>query len=534
MCIRDRYEFNEDDFDTGVATIDAIEEQYAQRYIIEFTTSNPASGRAETDSAGRVSNIVVTNSGLNYTKIPSVTLSKPSLNRVTATGTAQGTKAGTGGKTGTITGLTLTEPGKFYIAPPTVSIDAPSNHFAKFGTASLHHDSVGESTLGLITTQNSSTIGNRRSFSWWYWCDSSTNDNVLITTPKIMVYHRSADSKIVLLADSANGNSAVSTGTIDKYNAGTDSGKWNYIELHLLDNSARIFVNGINSPNQSFIGTALNATVGERTIFGKPENPIDSSKLDGFIGYIDNVVLNKTTDTEFRDANPIPVTTIQQEQDADTLNQAEQFDILRFDNITATASATIATDSNGENLGTISSLNIIDGGKGYGDSAFTLTVSAPTGVESDFTARAEVDQINADTSINNIVITNRGNYYTSVPTVSITAQLNNITFEKGDTAIQTLSDGTVLTGEVVKYSDSDNKLHLINIKSSDGKYHAPVAGIDIFKDSSNSPFFARALTVTLQSQGIDKTKDIEQNAQFDSAEAKFLDFSESNPFGDPS
>ena len=34
------YEFNEDDFDTGVATIDAIEEQYAQRYIIEFTPSN--------------------------------------------------------------------------------------------------------------------------------------------------------------------------------------------------------------------------------------------------------------------------------------------------------------------------------------------------------------------------------------------------------------------------------------------------------------------------------------------------------------
>ena len=527
------YEFNEDDFDTGVATIDAIEEQYAQRYIIEFTPSNRAAARAETDSAGRVSNIIVTNAGLNYTQIPTVTVGKPTLDRVTATGTAQGTAAGTGNKTGTITSLTVTNPGKFYNAPPTVSIDAPSNHFAKFGTASLHHDSVGESTLALITTVASSTIGNRRTFSWWYWCDSSTTDNVLFSTPKTMIYHRSADNKIVLLGDSAGGNTAVSTGTIDKYNSGTDSGKWNYIELHLLDNSARIFVNGVNSPNQSFIGTALNLNVGERTILGKPEIAIDSSKTDGFIGYIDNIVLNKTTDTEFRDANPIPVTTIQQEQDADTLAQAEQFDILRFDNIIATASATIETDSEGENLGTIKSLNIIDGGRGYGDSAFTLTISAPTGTVEDFTATATVENINADTSINNIVVNRKGNYYTSVPAVSITAQLNNISFEKGDTAVQTLSDGTVISGEVVKYSDSDNKLHLINIKTSDGKFHAPVQGIDVYKDSANSPFFATALSVTLQSEGIDKTKDIEQNAQFDSAETKFLDFSESNPFGDP-
>ena len=213
--------------------------------------------------------------------------------------------------------------------------------------------------------------------------------------------------------------------------------------------------------------------------------------------------------------------------------QAEQFDILRFDNIIATASATIETDSEGENLGTIKSLNIIDGGRGYGDSAFTLTISAPTGTVEDFTATATVENINADTSINNIVVNRKGNYYTSVPAVSVTAQLNNISFEKGDTAVQTLSDGTVISGEVVKYSDSDNKLHLINIKTSDGKLHAPVQGIDVYKDSANSPFFATALSVTLQSEGIDKTKDIEQNAQFDSAETKFLDFSESNPFGDP-
>ena len=526
------YEFNEDDFDTGVATIDAIEEQYAQRYIIEFTTSNPAEARAETDSAGRVSNVIVTNVGLNYTSLPTVTIGKPTLNRVTATGTAQGTKGGPGNKQGSITSLSLTDPGKFYLTAPTVTVAPPSNHFAKFGSASLHHDSIGESTLGLVTTIASSTIGNRRTFSFWYWCDSSTTDNVLISTPSTCVFHRSTDNKIVLVGDSNGGPTAVSEGTIDKYNASSDSGKWNFIELHLLDNSAKVFVNGTNTPTASLIGTALNANVGDRTVFGKPEDSSWSSR-DGFIGFIDHLVLNKTTDAEFRDANPIPLTTGQQEQDGDTLSIAESFDILNFNNVSATASATVAVDSNGENLGTITGLNIISGGRGYGDSAFGVTISAPTGTDSDFRARAEVDQLNG-TSINQIVVTNKGNYYTSIPSVNISSQLNNVTFEKGDLAVQTLSDGTVLTGEVVQYSDSDNLLHLINVTSSDGKYHAPVVGLDVFKDSANSPFFAKALGVTHQTQGIDKTKDIEQNAQFDSAETKFLDFSESNPFGDPS
>jgi len=103
----------------------------------------------------------------------------------------------------------------------------------------------------------------------------------------------------------------------------------------------------------------------------------------------------------------------------------------------------------------------------------------------------------------------------------------------GSTARQTLSSGVVISGEVSAYSDSDNKLHLIHVNASDSKYHSFATTLPI--------------TVTMDSDGLDKTRGItgtiaqdlkssqtEQNDIFSTEAGDFLDFSESNPFGDPS
>ena len=99
-------------------------------------------------------------------------------------------------------------------------------------------------------------------------------------------------------------------------------------------------------------------------------------------------------------------------------------------------------------------------------------------------------------------------------------------FKVGET-ITSPSGDTIMRGEVAKYSDSDDKLHIIHAGADDGKYHT----------------FATSATVTGLTTGAEgvislvvednQLSENEQNADF-STGADFIDFSESNPFGDVS
>lgn len=517
------FEYNEDDFDTGIDVIDEIEATYAERYIIEFTTSNPASARAFRDADNNsVNQIFIDNPGLYYTKAPLITLDLPNTSPRVATAAATGISSGPGGRQGTITDATITDKGNMYKTAPTVTIEAPKPQTPfKFGNNSLYHDSVGETTLIRTTTEADplGTFGNRRVVAFWYWADSVTGNNVIASTPQINLYHRGSDDKLVLIADSANGPEVVSDGTLKRYGRDNDSSHWNYIEVHYLDNRVRLFVDGVNQ-EETFIGPSLTAFEGDQLYLGAPRNNLIDSMSDGFIGYIDHITFNKTRDTEFRSANPIPNNTLQQEQDGDTLVRAQA--VENFDNIQATASATV------NKYGIITDINIINVGRGYQDSDYSVTITGGLGTRQDFRATAAATIDSEQTTINDIFVINPGGGYTQNPFVTITSQLINVDFEPGDTAYQTLADGTIITGEVVKYSDSDNKLHLINITSDDGKMHAPVAGLNWHADSANSSLFAEALTVEL----VTNKSAIEQNEQFET-ETDFIDFSEINPFGNP-
>lgn len=103
------------------------------------------------------------------------------------------------------------------------------------------------------------------------------------------------------------------------------------------------------------------------------------------------------------------------------------------------------------------------------------------------------------------------------------------TFVVGETASMTLSSGVVMSGEVARWTDSDNKLRLIHIGADDGNYHEFVADLAITGATSSATG-----TVTLVTEeGLVKASStvVEQNTDFD-AILDFLDFSESNPFGD--
>ncbi len=101
-------------------------------------------------------------------------------------------------------------------------------------------------------------------------------------------------------------------------------------------------------------------------------------------------------------------------------------------------------------------------------------------------------------------------------------------FTVGENVTQTFANGTILTGEVAHWSDSDNIMHLVNFGADDGAFHLPVVGRQVIGTTSGN-----ITTTTAVSEEIVESKN-EQNTTFETSSSvmSFLDFSETNPFGD--
>lgn len=91
----------------------------------------------------------------------------------------------------------------------------------------------------------------------------------------------------------------------------------------------------------------------------------------------------------------------------------------------------------------------------------------------------------------------------------------------------TQSGGTYdMKGEVTFWSDSGNELRLAHVGATDGNFHEFTTNALVIGSVSGG-----AATPTLVEQ-LQEIQQDAQNAIFDSFESDFLDFSESNPFGD--
>lgn len=92
--------------------------------------------------------------------------------------------------------------------------------------------------------------------------------------------------------------------------------------------------------------------------------------------------------------------------------------------------------------------------------------------------------------------------------------------------VQQIFDTYTMKGEVTDWSDSDAILQLTHVGATDGKFHTFTTSAEIVGQTSGgtaTPTFIQEL------QNIQKDA---QNDIFDDFESDFLDFSESNPFGD--
>jgi hypothetical protein len=95
----------------------------------------------------------------------------------------------------------------------------------------------------------------------------------------------------------------------------------------------------------------------------------------------------------------------------------------------------------------------------------------------------------------------------------------------GETVIQEFTDYN-MKGEVTFWSDSGNELRLAHVGATDGNFHEFTTSAVVVGQTSNG-----LATPTLVEQ-LQEIQEDAQNAIFDSFESDFLDFSESNPFGD--
>ena len=188
--------------------------------------------------------------------------------------------------------------------------------------------------------------------------------------------------------------------------------------------------------------------------------------------------------------------------------------ILSLSNVrdSAQASATL-------NSGQLASIAITDSGNNY-FTVPTVSIVDASGVGAAVTAT--IDSNNG--KVNGLTITNPGTGYAN-PAFKFTEPAPNV-FKVGET-IASPSGATTMRAEVAKYSDSDDKIHLIHAGADDGKYHTFAAGKKVIGLTSGA---GGVITLVVEDNQLSEN---EQNTDF-STGADFIDFSESNPFGDVS
>lgn len=100
-----------------------------------------------------------------------------------------------------------------------------------------------------------------------------------------------------------------------------------------------------------------------------------------------------------------------------------------------------------------------------------------------------------------------------------------LSYQVGEIVTQTFDD-YVMKGEVTDWSDSDGFLQIAHAGATDGKFHTFV---------NNTPLVGSTSLTSATPTFVEELNNIQRDAQnqtFDDFESDFLDFSESNPFGD--
>lgn len=487
-----------------------------------------------------VSSISLTNVGKLYTTIPTITLSAPTA-PYGDSAIASGTLNIIDGK---VSSFNITDSGGYYLSAPSVTLTNSFNFSnlqdsdAKFSDYSYEFGK--DDNIDITLTQFTNTFPDNTEektaavkLEFWLYADDS-QDGAILKFTDIPNSDSSGENNfiglrgkkiewkytdIALYTNDSNGDlvplpPGVKTLLTDSDLSALNYGEWNFIEVlkesyfsfPVSYTRGKIYINNILAVTDSAIdNTQFNSNMSAP--FVKESITLVNSETNGVkidaIRFVD-------------DNNPLGFIP-DSDRDPGTGINYEKF-MVSGPEVTA-----LITNNR------LSGITIVDSGERLISSI--IEFSAPTGTPSDFIATAEAVIDSSAGTITSINITDSGDFYLSSPTVTITAPTNPKQFIIGETVNQTLSSGVIMQGEVAKWSDSDSKLHLIHIGGDDGKYHsfATTTGATpvITGLTSNASGVITAITEDNQ------IASNEQNDNFDTIGLDFLDFTETNPFGDP-
>ena len=189
---------------------------------------------------------------------------------------------------------------------------------------------------------------------------------------------------------------------------------------------------------------------------------------------------------------------------------------------TATGTATISA-------GEVTGVSITDSGSGY-TSAPAVTIASSTGEPSNFKAQVSVTMGTGDAAgtIASVNVTDSGNFYDSdnPPSVTISAPVAEKNYTVGEeVTLDAQSDGTIVSGEVADWDPTTSTLGVMHVSNNKGTFTEP--GTGGFITGTDSKAKAKVTKVVVPDT-------VENQAdEFETTATDFLDFSESNPFGDP-
>ena len=431
------FEYNDEDFDTGIDDIDSIEVEGAYQYKLTMRTAESAraTGTTTIDENGRVTSIDITSRGFGYTALP------------------------------------------------TITIQSNPGSISKFGNGSLNV------TLGRGIETTYSQTGNHGYFEAWVYFNSLPSTG----TQQIIFLTGGSDADLSkkwlwgvdeygqLVYSRGSGGGGVSTLTAG--NLLFTSTTWHHIligvssldELYIYFDFEKKYDSTISGTTFDWFtddGYSIGATAA-RTL-----NGVTWSALNGYIDEVRAKVGSKAL-------------TLIDRYDGDSNNLVPQTQIWIADSYTAL-------------------LNHFDA---VGASAISTY---------DF-----------DGKVASTFITETGIYYDTPPAVTFSLPFAGGVYDIGEVVEQVQSSVT-MKGEVAKWSDSDSVLYLTHVGATDGEYHTfnttnAVNG----ENASHAPSLVEEIN-QIQSVGTLGNDVVAQNDYFDDFEANFLDFSESNPFGDVS
>lgn len=416
--------------------------------------------------------------------------------------------------------ITVTDSGNYYTVAPAVTISPPGydraayayidSSFQKFGFSSLQHSASDTSIVGTLDQDYGTKAQTFNELAFWINLDS-LGPATLVWSNNFRIHMDSSGYVgITHTADSSVSDSNASTYSITHYNVNNPltTNNWHFVHFETNNSNLRIAIDSSFDPAgtpydmQLSVGNNFFYDSGDIIRIGNDSDNVSPTQLDRS----GNVTQGANSNKSFNG---------------------------HLDNFTFTSvTPKILFDNN-------KSTRVPDSADDYYES------TTPAIIEKFDYKAAEATAVLDPTTLKiaRITITNPGFGYTSAPTVTIKDnRVIDSAYDIGDNVEQTLSSGTKITGEVMRYEldstgDTTNRyVYLGHVGADDGKYHVFSSNntlqnttlISLGNNKSN-----RGLDV-LDFDEVNKISETEQNLEFTTNDIDdFLDFSENNPFGDP-